>query len=181
MGHEVASRGGEASSFPLSMEEVQSVHAAMLSELRHRSDVLRVFAFPYGLAGSICSYCLFSLSFMSKATIFPSPGISPQAPAQVLGHWEGTHTAVEGCRAGEKSQTTCTQRNWEFCIDLLEKQVVTMGWSSEDPCASQLLVLLCLHTDPTLRGQLSISVSLQLLALWFQGKSEIMHHHQRAK
>lgn len=85
MGHEVASRGGEASSFPLSMEEVQSVHAAMLSELRHRSDVLRVFAFPYGLAGSICSYCLFSV-FHEQSHNLPfsrdlTPGSCPSAGA----------------------------------------------------------------------------------------------------
>lgn len=107
MGHEAASRGHKASSFPLSMEEVQSGHAVMLLELRHHSAVLGVPALPYGLSGSICSYYLFSLPFRSKATTFPSPGISPQAPAGVLGHWQGTHTTVEGCRAGEGSQTTC--------------------------------------------------------------------------
>ena len=90
------------------MEEAQSGHAAVPQELGHRSAILGVRALPYGLAGSVCSYCPFSLPLTSKATTVPSPGISPQAPARVTGQpRESMHAAVEGRRAGEGSQTTC--------------------------------------------------------------------------
>lgn len=90
--YEVASKGGEASSFPLPTEEARSGCAAMLQDLRHRSPVLGARALPYGLAGSVCSYCPFSLPLRNKATTLPSPGILPQAPAQVSGQrGEGTH------------------------------------------------------------------------------------------
>lgn len=64
----------------------------MLQELGHRSAVLGARALPYGSAGSVGSYCPISLPLRNKATTVPSPGILPQAPAQVSGQrGDGTH------------------------------------------------------------------------------------------